>query len=118
MIPYTRVLPRDLFNEANLLKCLGKLSLDIHDGILSTLELVHTRENRGFDIYQDETDGSIICDNINFRTKEGMDIWMHRPLNSRAPWPLIATLENVDDETIVFDDNGNYTPEFLELIGL
>lgn len=29
---YRRVLPRDLFNEAKLLKCLGQLSLMIHDG--------------------------------------------------------------------------------------
>lgn len=29
---YQRVIPRDLFNEAKLLKCLGRLSLFIHDG--------------------------------------------------------------------------------------
>ena len=29
---YRRVLPRDLFNEAKLLKCLGQLALIIHDG--------------------------------------------------------------------------------------
>ena len=29
---YERVIPRDLFNEAKLLKCVGLLVLKIHDG--------------------------------------------------------------------------------------
>lgn len=29
---YQRVLPRDLFNESKLLKCIGQLVLLIHDG--------------------------------------------------------------------------------------
>lgn len=31
---YNRVLPRDAFNDANLLKCIAKLTMDIEDGYL------------------------------------------------------------------------------------
>ena len=31
---YTRVLPRDLFNEAKLMKCMGLLTLLIHDELI------------------------------------------------------------------------------------
>ncbi len=30
-MPYHRVLPRDLFNDANLLKCMGRLIMLIDD---------------------------------------------------------------------------------------
>lgn len=39
---YQREIPRDLFNEANLLKCLGQISLIAHDrpdGELSAVTL-------------------------------------------------------------------------------
>jgi len=32
-INYNRVIPRDLFNESKLLKCIGKLTLLIHDNL-------------------------------------------------------------------------------------
>ncbi len=39
---YMRILPRDAFNEANFLKCLAKLTMDIEDGLLPFLTMSMT----------------------------------------------------------------------------
>jgi hypothetical protein len=96
---YYRVLPRDLFNEANLLKCLGRLSLLIHDGKLPRWDCLH--DGGAFDIEQDESDGSLFVKNVRF-TVGGHPIHLYRPLNSREPWPLLT-----EDCEPVFDDEGN-----------
>ncbi len=41
---YTRVIPRDLFNEAKLLKCIGRLVLLIHDGDHNNISFEHDGE--------------------------------------------------------------------------
>lgn len=109
---YERVLPRDLFNEANLLKCLGRLFL-LCDDAPKDCTLVHTYSDRPFHVSQDDATGAITCVNIYmYIGDERILFW--RPLNSREPWPLYI---EYDDECIsVFDDNGNLTPEFKEVI--
>ena len=114
MSRYTRVIPRDLFNEADLLKCMGRLSLLIHDGMAPDgMELEHFYPENGFDIGWDENDGSIWVTNMRLvvapdRPKVG--VW--RPLNSRDKWPVYV-YDETEDRIFIFDDEGNFRPEFL-----
>jgi hypothetical protein len=61
---YNRVIPRDLFNEAKLLKCLGQLCLLIDKGQCPGLSVVQPPcDNNAFRILQDQSDGSIYVSN-------------------------------------------------------
>jgi hypothetical protein len=112
---YLRVIPRDLFNEANLLKCLAHLWL--------ILERDHYQAEFGvesvdeFMIEQDPNDGSISVVNVPFSVR-GKPARLSRPLNSRQPWPLY--LEMIDDQDFdpiqVFDINGRLSGDFRNLI--
>jgi len=112
---YRRVIPRDLFNEANLLKCLGHLYI--------TLET--TRSNAKFDvedlpvfdIEQDANDGSISVANLPFSV-DGRKVHLSRPLNTRAAWPLyLSRPDDPDFDPIrVFEDTGFFTDDMLALI--
>jgi hypothetical protein len=109
---YRRVIPRDLFNEANLLKCLGRLSLLLLDHpIYGRAEFRHNGEP--FLIEQDEADGSISVPSLRFLI-DGEPVHLSRPLNSRDSWPLWAQVG--EDEVQVFDEDGKLTPEFASLI--
>lgn len=122
---YTRVIPRDLFNEANLLKCYGRLAiaLDIM-GLNDIASLPNDVES--FDIVQDESDGSLYIENLplevrkklSSRSFESSYYRLFRPLNSRELWPLYATeIDNPSfDPIAVFDVNGNVTLEMMALI--
>lgn len=82
-VSYYRVIPRDLFNEGNLLKMLGRLWLltEGHDNV----EIVHHGE--AFRIEQDPGDGAIYAANVQlFINKRRYHLF--RPLNSRSEWPL------------------------------
>lgn len=107
---YKRVLPRDLFNEAKLLKCMGKLTLLIEDKMIDNL--IYHYDLEPFCACQNEADGSIYMGNIEvFRTgSEGGKIELSTPLNSKEPWPLRALIG--DEEFSVFDDEGNIADEF------
>lgn len=101
---YKRVIPRDLFNEANLLKCIGKLVLDIEDGKLPWLSYHHDGE--AFNVQQDGSSGAIYVGNVQFFAN-GKTLTLTRPLNSRDAWPLY--LETEQDAYSVFDEAGNVT---------
>lgn len=116
---YTRVIPRDLFNEASLLKCLGQLWLKLESyGGEHLAEWVEPEPGDGFDVEQAEADGSLFCWNCGLKLG-GEHIILRRPLNSREPWPLIAIgigSAELDEEIPVFTEAGEPTPEFLALI--
>lgn len=98
---YKRVLPRDLFNEANLLKCIGKLTLMIEDGMIPWLS--YHCDGDVFNICQHGADGSLYVANIQFFAhNQTLVFW--RPLNSREAWPLMLSTE--EDEFEVFNDAG------------
>lgn len=99
---YRRVIPRDLFNEASLLKCLGKIVLDIEDGKLPWLSYHHDGE--AFTIVQNESNGALYCGNVQFFACK-KTLHFERPLNSREAWPLFYETEN--DCFEVFDNAGN-----------
>lgn len=110
---YTRVIPRDLFNESKLLKCLGQLSLIIHDGtgVQWPMTIDHCDfQSPGFDIYQRESDGGLACDNVTFRV-HGRIVDLYTSYNSKSPYPLL--FEQGDDFGPVFDDNGQLSKEFI-----
>jgi hypothetical protein len=112
---YRRVIPRDLFNEANLLKCYGTLYI----------ALDHMLPNGGFDvedveqfeIVQSPEDGSIFIDNLTV-TLGKRSFRLKRPLNARRPYPLYAhDISDPDfDPVDVFTDEGALTEEFLALV--
>jgi hypothetical protein len=113
---YRRVLPRDLFNEAKLLKCLGQLALLLHDyPYLYPLRLEHEAPEEGFKIDQMPDDGCLCCSNLTLYNSDDDPIELSSSYNSRGPYPLWAYLNN--DWVHVFDDNGNFANEFLRLIG-
>lgn len=107
---YARVIPRDLFNESKLLKCLGRLCIlaESHP----TLEIEH--DGHAFTIAQEDWDGSIYVSNV-FVLVKGCQIWCRTTLNARDAWPMFASLQD-DSEVSVFTDSGDLTPEFLALL--
>lgn len=111
MTNYIRVIPRDLFNEANLLKCYGQLYLCLENLPNCDARLVDVREGEpcGFDIRQDGSDGSLTIANVALVVGRRV-CRLSRPLNSRRPYPLYAMPD--DDTTLaVFTDDGRLTDE-------
>lgn len=115
---YRRVIPRDLFNEGNLLKCYGQLYLGLEK--LNCVENLHADvmlDRFGFQVSQDPGDGSLTIGNVTLYC-QGERVPLRRPLNSREPFPLYAALHvDTEDETeiAVFTDTGELTPEFKAL---
>lgn len=112
---YRRVIPRDLFNEANLLKCLGALYISL-DGDAAHFATFVQDDLPSFIIEQNMDDGSISVVNIGFHIK-GVPYELIRPLNSRRPWPLYCRdLTSGADDVPVFTEQGTLTMEFTKLI--
>ena len=107
---YKRVIPRDLFNEANLLKCYGRLFINLETACLSGVELDH--DGRAFDVQQDPSSGGLFVSNVVLKVA-GKPCRLHRPLNSREPWPLYLT-DDADEEFAVFNEDGTFTEEFVQ----
>lgn len=102
---YLRVLPRDAFNEGNLLKCIGRLTLLIEDRLAPDWTFEY--DNGPFEIEQSQDDGSIYVSNIAF-TFRGERVRLFRPLNARGSFPVYAVSELA--EFAVFDDAGDLVP--------
>lgn len=114
VMSYYRVIPRDLFNESKLLKCLGRLALLIHDGMVPHDLTVSHNGPDAFVAYQRTQDGGLWCPAITFRLKE-QELNLYSAYNSKAPYPLLCETE--EDTVFVFEDDGELTTEFKELIG-
>lgn len=112
---YRRVIPRDLFNEANLLKCYGQLALLLHERPVDGVQLLH--DGGAFEPLQRPHDGGLTLWPSVRLLVHGQEVGLHRPLNSREPWPFYATDHN-DEEEAVFTDDGQFTPEFHAKLGL
>jgi len=112
-MPYDRVLPRDLFNEAKLLKCLGQLALLIHSGpgMKWPLKLQLTSAvSAGFRVDQDKGDGCLFVRNLRC-SLHGRVIKLSSAYNSKEPYPLLF-----DDVGSVFNDDGTLSTEFTALL--
>lgn len=113
---YRRVIPRDLFNEGNLLTCLGRLWIKLDERRDHTAELVHHDEDGAFVIHQDPSDGSIRCCSTTLFIRDRLPVRLFRPLNARTKWPLWVRTD--DEDLRVFDEEtGELSAEFLQLIG-
>ena len=113
MHTYTRVIPRDLFNEAKLLKCLGRLSLLIHE----------EKAPKGLFMHANNGDHRFVMHNTGMLSikwptlsimMNGVTLTFGIYANNRTPYPL--ELVYGDDEVRVFDDEGNFEDEFLEFL--
>lgn len=116
---YARVIPRDLFNEANLLKCLGQLSIALENTPGHHASLSFDHDAPGWEIHQSPDDGSISADAVVFEVAQ-ISIRLYRPLNSRQPFPLwVSPSESHGDyeDFLVFDQDGQLSAEFIVFIG-
>jgi hypothetical protein len=121
---YVRVIPRDLFNEGNLLTCLGKLAVKLED-TFSDPKLTFDYDSEswvqpGFIIEQDETDGSISAINVQLLVDD-VPVVLYRPLNTRSSWPLWSAWPqqsywNGEDNIRVFTEDGELNDEFVRRI--
>lgn len=112
---YNRVIPRDLFNEANLLKCLGHLAIKLE--AIRGPELIEPEPGEAFVIEQDE-DGAIACWTVTLKVRDE-PVLLSRPLNSRRAWPLYAThhgMRALDEPLEVFEQDGELTAEFRAFV--
>lgn len=112
---YARVVPRDLFNEGDLLKCLGRFTLLIEEHRAPDIVLDHT--GGPFYIVQDDSDGSISVGSMPLKVR-GRNITLFRPLNARLAWPLMAADDTLSNVTEVFDLDGNFTRDMKALLGI
>lgn len=119
---YARVIPRDLFNEADLLRCIGRLAIALgspetngHDAGLGD-----PVDGEAFDIQQDPNDGSISVANVPLIVS-GRNVRLYRPLNSRQPLPLWVAAGEIApalEDFRVFEEDGALTDDFRQFIGL
>lgn len=105
-----RVLPRDAFNDANLLKCIGQLTLLIEDDAPEVRGLTYHYDGEPFNILQDESDGSTYVANVQFWVNK-KPVRMVRPMNSRASWPLMMWLGE-EDYYVFREKDGKTLPSF------
>ena len=110
------VMPRDLFLQAMLLKCLGFVCLHIVDGRAGKLKFKH-KEIRSFKVVQDLGSGDYFCDNIEFYLEDTLEkITFHIP-PSKSSNSLIATNEK-EHTFYVLDDKGEFTEDFKIAVGV
>jgi hypothetical protein len=114
-VPYRRVIPRDLFNEAKLLKCLGQLALILLDyGDRYPLVLEH--DDEGFLIDQNPDDGNLFCTSLRLYHTSGQEIALSSEYNSKEPYPLCFEYDDLYGP--VFTDDGKFDQEFLDAMGV
>lgn len=114
---YTRVIPRDFFNEGNLLKCLGGLVIRLGETDEHNAHIEEGDHSEGFDIEQDDGDGSIYLRGFQLFIDD-QEWLLTRSLNTKGPWPLLArSMDGEDEEIYVFNDDGSLSDEFLTVIG-
>ena len=111
---FKRVFPRDLFNEAKLLKCLGRLTLIIEDEMVPKCFSYHY-DGEQLEVHQRQSDGGIYCANIQFFSKERGMLKLYTSLNSRESYPLVLDAKH-DGEIEVFTDSGSLTDQFIMYI--
>lgn len=104
---YIRVIPRDLFNEANLLKCYGQLALHIHDHKYTTSPaFADLFADDAFQIEMSMDSGDIFIANLPL-TIDGQEYELSRPMNSREPWPLWISGDGIEEPFEVFNPDGS-----------
>lgn len=118
---YKRVLPRDLFNEAKLLKCLGAFCIAAEEYPAIQVDYTDTHcecfdcgaQFAGFGVNQDPSDGSLYAEQVSV-TINGHAINLSTVYNSKGAYPMYATdgTETVE----VFTGTGNFSEAFEAMI--
>ena len=93
---YVRQLPKDLYKEAVLLRCLGRLVELIEDQDLPGWSYTHhvddssqlPTRHHGFDIRQDDSDGRLYCSNLSFNHGPNALDFLMPYHNTDHGWPL------------------------------
>lgn len=109
---YPRVIPRDLFNEAKLLKCMGRVALLVHDGMYPG-KISIDYDTDGFEIGQNPDDGSLTVTNMHILINDRI-VHFFTLYNSRDNYPLWAMGE--DEDYPVFTEAGEWHPDFIEFV--
>lgn len=107
---YKRVLPRDLFNEAKLLKCAGHLCLAILQDEPPS-KMSHNEMKGPFKI-ELLPEGSLFISNLHF-ILNGKEFLFKTTYNSKSNYPFYMEFEYCD--YLVFDENGDFDKEFIEI---
>lgn len=106
---YIRVIPRDLFNEAKLLKCIGRLCLLIHDR-LTPVEMSFDDGIEKFEIGLMD-DGHLAVANLPIFIM-GWPYRFKTQYNSKSNYPLLVEYNYCEHR--VFDEAGEWDQEFLD----
>lgn len=104
---YLRTAPRDLFNEAKLLKCLGQLGLHVWSGEARGVRLLDNGASYRIGLHQ--AGYLVATGGIAFFKDEEL-LWLGTVVNSKEPYPLFCVVEDV--ELAVFNDDGTLSKEF------
>lgn len=110
---YHRIIPRDFFNEAKLLKCMGLLQLKIIDHQLPRgLDIKIDERGEPFEICLNEDHCRLLVKNYP-TTINNVVVDFQTAYNSKRPYPFYCLVG--DEEIEVFDDKGNFTEDFCNL---
>ncbi|MBK3780031.1 hypothetical protein G3A43_07160 [Paraburkholderia aspalathi] len=109
---YKREIPRDLFNEAGLLKGCGRICINLETAGVPDVVMEH--DGAAFDVQQDFGSGDIYVANVKLKVR-GKGYRLYRRLNSRGAWPLYLIDEN-NEEIDVFADDGSFSPEMTAFL--
>lgn len=122
MKSHYRVIPRDLFNDSKLLKCMARVALLAHDGRIGSWSLSYDpyeEEGGPFRIEQNPHTGVLFVANLYFRnSRGGEEIHLHSPYNDRGPWPLCFETDDGETSGPCFLNDGSLTPDFIEVLQL
>lgn len=111
---YPRVLPRDLFNESKLLKCLGRIVMFIEDGMApKNLVYGYTGSNTDPFMVGLVDDGHLKLLGLHFSCSHAL-LEMKIAYNTKGVWPLLCDYEDVEYK--VFTEDGILTQEFLQFL--
>ena len=115
---YTRVVPRDLFNESQLLKCLGRLALLVEGG-LGPPGLTFEAMGGRFEIEMRPFDGGIfVAQGLAFKVGKSL-LSLHVPLYARdSRYPLLCDDLDLGLEVYVFFEDGRLSQDFLDYVAL
>jgi hypothetical protein len=109
---HCRVIPRDFFNEAKLLKCLGVVSLKILDCKLPEgVNIEIKEEGEAFDV-QLTSDGILFVSNYHVFVND-KPVMFGTTYNSKNNFPLLCILDYC--EYPVLDESGEFDEDFIQM---
>ncbi len=111
---YFRVIPRDLFNESKLLKCVGKLVVAIEDKKTPIPNIGYgVNEGEPFKVALDEDNSCLTLLSVEISICRVIHRFVTN-YNSRLNYPLVveSKLPGLED-AYVFDEEGEFSEDFI-----